>query len=138
MDGCRYEELEHTSEVGVRVFARDANELFVCTAQAMFALLQLRPDPGATVVTHHVAVESYDVASLMVDWLGELLYLHETSGLAITSCEVDTELPTRLEAQVTLHKPQESPTMHIKAVTYHQLCVIESEDGWRAEVFFDI
>ena len=80
--GCRYEELAHTAEVGVRVDAASADALYACAARAMFALLHMEPDRDADDVRPSTSsVESVDAESLMVDWLGELLYLHETTGL---------------------------------------------------------
>ena len=138
MDECRYEELEHTAEVGVRVDAPGADALYACAARAMFGLLQAAPDREGDAVVQRIVMESMDAESLMVDWLGELLYLHETTGMMLAACVVTAWSPVRVDADVTFAPPVEPPTMHIKAVTYHQLSVVETEAGWRADVYFDI
>lgn len=138
MSDCVYEELEHTAEIGVRVRAPSPAELYACAAQAMFSLLQTEPDAQSDAVCREVVIDSADPESLMVDWLGELLYFHETTGAILAGCHVDLWSPTHLEATVRGFQPMEPPSLHIKAVTYHQLTVAQTCAGWTAEVFFDI
>jgi SHS2 domain-containing protein len=138
MAECSYEELEHTSEIGIRVHAENPGALFACAAEAMFALLQIEPDLHSAALSHRIVLDSADAECLMVDWLGELLYLHETTGAVITSCRVDDWSPTHLEADATGYQPSEPPSLHIKAVTFHQLSVTQTDAGWIAVVFFDI
>ena len=138
MEGCRYEELEHTSEIGVRAHAASPALLYACAARAMFALLQARPAALIPGITHRIVVDSTDADCLMVDWLGELLFLHETAGFVLADCQVDEWSPTRIEATVTGNLPAEPPALHIKAVTFHQLSVAQTDAGWTAVVFFDI
>ena len=135
---CEFEELEHTAEVGVRVQATDSAELYACSAQAMFALLHAEPDTTAVAESHQIIVDSTDAECLMVDWLSELLYIHETNGVVMTNCTVTHWSPTRLEASVIGHPPTQPPSMDIKAVTFHQLSIQQTDDCWTAEVFFDI
>lgn len=138
MDTCHYEELEHTAEVGVRVHAPGPEALYACAARAMFSLLNVEPDTQPRAASHRLVVESSDAESLMVDWLDELLFLHETTGTIVTECDVNRWSPDRLEASITCNPPLEPPSTHIKAVTYHQLSVVDTGDGWQAEVYFDI
>ena len=35
----RYEEIEHTADVGIRAYGRDLDELFVNAAEGMFSLI---------------------------------------------------------------------------------------------------
>jgi SHS2 domain-containing protein len=107
-------------------------------ATAMFELVDAQPDPHAPGEWREVSVDSFDPESLMVDWLGELLYLYETTERVVAAAEVTEWTPTRLTARVELRPSSAAPAMHIKAVTYHQLQVVEEEDGWMAQVYFDI
>lgn len=138
MDECTFEELEHTAEIGIRVSASGPGALYACAARAVFSLLNVKPDRKTGAVLHELSVDSADAESLMVDWLGELLFLHETTGTVMAECRVKHWSPVRLEAEVAMHPPLQPPTMHIKAVTYHQLSIVETETGWEAVVFFDI
>ena len=138
MPDCLVEELGHTSEIGLRVRADAPEQLFACAAHAMFALLRVPLDTTRPVIHHHVTVDSIDGESLMVDWLSELLYLHETSGALFSDCAILRWTATHLEAEVSGYPPAAPPAVHIKAVTYHQLLIQANASGWTAQIYFDI
>lgn len=142
---CTYEELGHTSEIGLRLEADSAANLFVCAAQAMFHLIHPASFTHKTSVAaketaewHPITLSASDPESLLVDWLSELLYLYETTGLVYHRYHVNTWERTFIEATATGHKPEQSAAMHIKAVTYHQLEVAQTPTNWQARIFFDI
>jgi SHS2 domain-containing protein len=138
MPDCLIEELGHTSEIGLRIRADAPEQLFACSAQAMFSLLRTRPNRTRPPIHHHVSIRSMDGESLMVDWLSELLYLHETSGAIFTDCTILRWTATHLEAQVSGYPPEQPPAIHVKAVTYHQLLLQANAEGWMAQIYFDI
>jgi SHS2 domain-containing protein len=142
MSNCTVEELGHTAEIGLRISAPTAPDVFACSAEAMFALLYPDQDEDQSedtgISSRSVAVESIDVESLLVDWLNELLYLYETNGECYSRCTILRWSPTELVATVHGNKASQPPAMHIKAVTYHQLQVHSKGTGWQAQVFFDI
>lgn len=143
---CTYEELGHTSEIGLKLEAKTAADLFTCAAQAMFHLIQPVPVPASKVSVaadedaqwRQISLSADDPESLLVDWLSELLYLFETTGLIFHRYNVMTWEPTFIEATVTGDKPEQPPAMHIKAVTYHQIDVSQTAENWQARIFFDI
>lgn len=138
MSTCRFEELGHTAEIGLRVQADAPEQLFACAARGMFSLLRVPPDTTRPAQTQRVRVDSLDGESLLVDWLSELLYLYETTGALYTDCTVTRWAHTHLEAIVCGYPPAAPPAVQIKAVTYHQLQVQADAQGWHAQVFFDI
>jgi SHS2 domain-containing protein len=138
MPTCLIEELGHTAEIGVRVQAGSAEELFACTAQAMFGLLRVHPDESRQATPRLVTIDSIDGESLLVDWLNELVYLYETSGLIFTQYKILAWSATHLEAEVSGYRSNGVPALQIKAVTYHQLLLRGDANGWTAQVFFDI
>ena len=138
MADCIVEELGHTAEIGLRIRADAPEQLFACAAHAMFALLRVHTDTTRPAIHHSVTIDSIDGESLMVDWLSELLYLHETTGALFSDCTVLRWTATHLEAQVTGYPPDAPPTMHVKAVTYHQLLIHANANGWTAQIYFDI
>lgn len=137
-DDCTVTELEHTAEIGLAVQAPTPDALFVCLAHAMFALAGLAPDMTAPGATHHVHITAPDVESLLVDWLSELAYLHEVTGAVMQVDQVQDWTDTSVTANVIAYPSTTVPTMHIKAVTYHDLLVRSEATGWTARVFFDI
>lgn len=143
---CHYEELSHTAEIGLRLEADTAVNLFTCAALAMFHLIQpalfnetdtsaMETKPSAW---RQIALSASDQESLLVDWLSELLYLYETTGLVLSRYNIRTWEPTFIEATVAGVKPERPPAMSVKAVTSHQLEVAQTADNWQARIFFDI
>jgi len=135
---CDFEELGHTAEVGMRVRSASAATLFACAGQAMFALIGAESDRESFAAQRTVTLDAPDIESLLVDWLNELVYLHETTGEVYPECRVIEWTPTSLSATITGYQPSQSPALHVKAVTYHELQVREEQDGWMAQVYCDI
>ena len=135
---CEIEELSHTAEIGLRVRAGTLPDLYACAARGLFEIMQGEPSTGNNPVTRTVSVVSRDAESLLVDWLSELLYLHEVTGALFDEFAVHAVTAHALEATVTGHKAQQRPALQVKAVTYHQLRLAQEADRWIAEVFFDI
>ena len=136
--GCTFEELGHTAEIGMRVRAAAPADLFICAGRAMFALIGAEADPNAELFETLMTLEAIDMESLMVDWLSELVYLHETTGVIFEHIVILHWSPTALSATVSGRRAGQTPHMQIKAVTYHDLVVQPESDGWVAQIYFDI
>ena len=140
---CRIEELAHTSEIGLRAQAATLADLFGCLARAMIDLTGVEADEEAEPLTLEVDVSAVDVESLLVDWLNEVLYLHEVTGVVPQRVTVHAITPATMQAKEIQATLAGRPgcglsDLQIKAVTYHQLLVVQEQDAWKAEVFFDI
>jgi SHS2 domain-containing protein len=135
-DICRYQEIEHTADRAIRAYGRDLPELFANAAYGMFDLLTDVEGLRST-VEREVSLEAPDLETLLVDWLRELLYLHEVNGEVYKEFEIGTLSPTRLKAVVKGGKVF-APRLDIKAVTYHGLKIEETEEGYRATIVFDV
>lgn len=136
MIDCSYEELGHTAEVGMRVRAATPESLFACAARGLFEIAGVAP--GAERVERCVMVASLDAESLLVDWLSELIYLYETTGEVYDQIAIDSWTPERLAATLRGGRAVAPPARSIKAVTYYGLRLEHADDGWLAEVYFDI
>jgi SHS2 domain-containing protein len=140
---CDVEELGHTSEIGLRARAPTLADLFGCLAQAMVGLTGVEAEPEADPVFFEVELTAGDLESLLVDWLNEVLYLHEVSGLVPEAVEIDEITLRSIQATLRGHRSRQAPDLQIKAVTYHQLWIGQEQERqeterWKAEVFFDI
>lgn len=78
-----------------------------------------------------------DAASLLADWLRELLFLHETRHADYARATFDRLGETVLEARVQT-EPAAPAVREIKGVTYHELRVERADGGWEARVIFDV
>lgn len=118
----RYKLLEHTADALVEVKGRDLNERFGNAAYAMFDLMtdlsKVRPKGELRV---KLAAENRE--QLLVDFLQELLYAHDTQDVVFCEFEVKTDGRT-LEAVVRGEKfdgTRHTKRSLVKGVTYHRL-----------------
>jgi len=133
-----FELLEHTADVGIRARGATLEEAF---EQATLGLAEVlgarRPGPGEAVA---VEVTAGDPGALLVDWLNEVLWLHETRGhAAIAAVGVERVGDDRAAGSVTFSSTDPPPDgTFVKAVTYHRLRVGRDAGGWLAEVYLDV
>jgi len=132
----RYEEVEHTADAAIRAYGRDLPELFANAAYGMFDLLADMQKLHPT-IEREVSLEASDLEALLVDWLGELLYLREVHGEVYKEFEITTLSPTKLRA-VAKGGKRFAPRMNIKAVTYHGLKIEKTEEGYVTTIVFDV
>lgn len=132
-----FEILEHTADVGVRAWSATLEETF---RQSTLGLLDIvgawQPGEG---MREAIAVEGPDLGALLVDWLGEVLYLQEVRDVVVT--EVHTERVGEGRAHGWVELAERPPTIEgtaVKAITYHQLQVEQIDDSWVATVYLDI
>ncbi len=133
----KYKLLEHTADAFVEVHGSSLEELFANAAYAMFDLMtdlkRVRPK-GELKLT----LSADDKERLLVDFLGELLYLHETEDLVLSKFEIKTN-GTRLEANVwgeVFDENRHTKRTVVKAITYHMLEFDEKKGTLR--ILFDI
>ena len=135
-----YELLDHTGDLGIRVWATDIKGLFQEAARALFAIIT---DLEKVQVREHrkVIAEASTLDELLVAWLSELLYLYEVEGLLFGDFAL-TEIDERSMRGVAMgekfHEGRHAIKTTIKAVTYHQLEVQEHDGRWQAQVIFDV
>jgi SHS2 domain-containing protein len=69
-----YREIEHTADWEIEVWAHDWSTLLEQAARGMYALTSthLKPTPR---LSRELILQAYDCESLLVKFLGELLYL---------------------------------------------------------------
>jgi SHS2 domain-containing protein len=136
-----YEILEHTADIGLRATAGDITSLFEQATRGLCDLAGIWcEEPAPTTEVIEIRVEARDREALMVDWLGEVLYLHDARNVAVCSVEVDdvSEMNAGGRIRVSPLGPEAETAIQVKAITYHQLAVKATPSGWTATVFFDI
>jgi SHS2 domain-containing protein len=135
-----YTLLDHTADLGIRVYGTDLKDLFEGAGRALMHLMVKAEIPSKT-HSMKISVSGEDLADLMVRWLGEILYLFAGENLVVTSIRMGSVSSSALEA--TLETAPFEPEIHetlreIKAVTYHQIEVTEIPNGWETKVIFDV
>jgi len=132
----RFEEIEHTADLALRVYGQDMRELFANAAYGMFAMMA-EPSLEGPTREREVSLEAMDSESLLVDWLNELIYLHEVERETYSQFNIQTLSPTKLKAHV-IGGPTRIKTKAIKAATFHDLAIKETANGLVATIVFDV
>jgi len=136
----KYETFDHTADVGIRVFGRTLEEVFVNAAYALFDqwtdLRKVREK-----ISQEISVQGADREDLLIRWLGELLFLGESRGYLFQGVSMRRLDSTSLQA--VARGEIFDPSRHrfkteIKAVTYHQVEIKEVDGKWEGRVIFDI
>ena len=132
--------IDHTADVGYRLFAPTLPELFAVAGQALFdAITDL--ETIQPTLQKAIAVQASDREALLVAWLAELNYLCLTEFLLFARFEMralsDTQLRALAHGEKIEAQRHEIKT-EIKAVTYHGLYVREANARWEAQVIFDV
>ncbi len=136
----RYELIDHPADVGMRIFGQDLRELFSNAATGMFEILaDLSNVKEVTEVI--VEAKANGLEELLHEWLNELLYIYEVQDLIFKRFAV--RKMSRQKISASCWGELRDPARHhisteIKSVTYHQLSVEKTEQGWVAEVIFDL
>lgn len=136
----KYIFIDHTADIGIDVFGTTLYELFSNAAFAMFDIItDISRVEGKN--EYKVKVCGIDREQLLVNWLSELLYLHEVKNLLFKDFTVtgihETQLNASLRGEAFIEKKHVIKT-EIKAVTYHNLSIIKENRQWRARVIFDL
>jgi len=136
----RFEVLDHTADIGLIVYGKDLETLFENAGEGFFHLItDLRKVRRR--VEREVEVRGKNLERLMVDWLSELLYLHDVENLLFKGFKVESVSEGQLRARVKGESFQEgihSIKTEVKAVTYHQIQVRKEGGRWRAQVIIDL
>jgi SHS2 domain-containing protein len=136
----RFEILDHTADIGLIIYGSNLKALFENAGEAFFHLItDLKKVRRRVERRINIGGESLD--RLMVDWLSELLYLHDVENLLFKGFKVESIGEDGLRAVVKGEPFQEQTHViktEVKAVTYHQIEVRQENGGWRAQIIFDL
>ncbi len=142
--GKQYEYLDHTADIKFRAYGKTREEVFENAALAMFnVIIDTEKVSGDT--AREICLKSPDLESLLVDWLSELLYLFEVDEIVFRKFRVEKIREEKGEYSITAQALGEKYSLEslpfeteIKAVTYNQLEITKTADGWKAQVVVDI
>jgi len=135
-----YRPLEHTADLGWRIWGGSLEKLYANAAGALVATITDRRRLRSREV-REVTVAAPDREALLVAWLNHLLYLYDIDGFLGREFQILRLTPESLTARILgeIFDPDRHPgKTAVKAATYHQLEVIPWGEGWRATVILDL
>ena len=137
LHGAAFEEIEHTADCALKIYGTGLTELLLNAAGGMNSLLNPVIDASSRQEEKSVWLKAIDAESLLVEWLSELAYWAETEMLVFHEYDLLSVSQTHLEAIIYGSQAMQLEK-HIKAVTYHNLKIVQTDGGLTATVVFDV
>jgi SHS2 domain-containing protein len=121
-----FEEIEHTADKALRVYGRSLEQLFSAAAAGMNYLMV-----GRRIKVDPVISKTLDIDSI------ELAFWAETESQVFTRIQWHELTEVRLRATVCGDRVSKLEK-HIKAVTYHNLKIVQTDEGLEVTIVFDV
>jgi SHS2 domain-containing protein len=140
MQGAMYETFDHTADLGLRIRAANLDTLFAEAAEALFSVIVTDLTTVRFAEQRDLALPLDDREYLLFDWLKQFLYWWDAEHLLFGKFNVhitDKGLTATAWGE-PLDRKRHQLEHEVKAITYHGLRVVPTEDGWLAEVIVDI
>jgi len=135
-----YQLLEHTADLGIRVWGKDLKALFINSASAMYGLIvdvrTVRP-----VKTIKIKAKAQDRDELLKNWLSELLYYFHVKEIIFCRFDIvklDEKNVVSIVMGEKIDKCRHSLQHEIKAVTFHALNIHKTDNRLSTDIIFDI
>jgi len=142
-----FEILEHTADVGLKVYGTSPPTLFINALTGFYELitdyshLTRCGDKQKKIQAVSIKLDAENLEELFLKWMRELLYLFSAKQLILVNVVLKELGPERLiaegGAQIYCPKQQEQ-RYEIKAVTYHSFSLQKKHEGYEAQVILDI
>jgi SHS2 domain-containing protein len=139
--------LDHTADVGIRVWAKTVPKLFEEAAGAMRSIL-IEKAEDEPAISRSIRLEAETIEELFLRWLREILFLFEKERVVYTRFQFEKHNLTEKNATAyflsanlrgfPFSKSGHEVCKEIKAVTRHGFYLKKNEPWWEASVLFDI
>jgi riboflavin kinase/FMN adenylyltransferase len=132
----KWEELQHTADRAIQVRGITQRQLFARAAAAMFGIEGADPARPVT-LARAVQVTAEDTPALLAAWLNQLLLAQEVGGELHTRFKIyeTSERGLRGVAYGYRGFPQHTA---VKAATFYDLAVTQTDKTWEATITFDV
>jgi SHS2 domain-containing protein len=135
-----YELRDHTADVAVEATGPTLESVFAGAGDGLAAAMcESIPEAGGERFAFEVRAEGRE--ALLFDYLDDLIYERDVRSVL----PVDNEVEIREEGEEWVVKGSargvpltDVSAREIKAVTYSEMALEETESGWRAYVVFDV
>ncbi|HDN95434.1 MAG TPA: archease [Thermoplasmatales archaeon] len=131
--------IEHTADVGIEAYGETLEKAFENAAKGMFAIITNNGKIESKIERKVEIPYEGDDELLLVDWLSELLYIHDVENLVFGDFKV--KINDKLVGYAYGEKydrQKHGYGMQIKAVTYHMLEIKRNKKEVTIKVLFDI
>lgn len=136
----KYELINHTADIGIKVYGKSLNELFENAGLAMFEIIAwLKKIKKKHIIEFKVEANSFE--ELMQAWLSQLLLKFNLEKFLFVEFKVRKICKNYLfaEAYGEIFNPlKHKLKREIKLVTYHQLELKKENNIYQMQIIFDL
>lgn len=130
--------LEHPTDLKIKIRGQTLKDLFRNAGIALFRSIDSRKSlPKAVGKWREIEVKSADQESLLIDWLNELISIHEIENENYFDIKI-LKLTENLIKTKIRGIPSISDRFDVKAATYHGIEIKKVKEGYEAKALFDI
>ncbi len=137
----RYKLIPHTSDLGVEIYGKTIEELFL---NALYCVTDNLTDIEKVeeVIEREIGIEGEDLEDLFMNFLRELIFIFSTEyflGKNIKNLQIEKDYKklTGILVGEKFNKEKHPIKIELKTPTYH-LFSIKKEDIYKATVIFDV
>jgi SHS2 domain-containing protein len=134
-----FEEIPHTADISLHVWASDISSLFEEAARGMYSLSNPILAEGPC-TQREISLSAPDRESLLVSFLSELVFIAEMENRICNEIQINVKEgkgSVKVNAQMTGF-PIKFLSKTIKAVTFHDLRIQYSQGRWETTIVFDV
>jgi archease family protein len=139
--GKKYEFFDHTADVGIKAYGRDLNEAFENAALAVFEVMTdtSKVEPKES---REIEIDGIDLENLLYRWIESLLVYYDSELLLFGKFKVKIDLEN-LRLNAIAWGEKFNPDKHerrtvVKAVTYHEMSIVKTNNGYELTFVVDI
>jgi len=135
-----FEIIEHPADIGFVAYGRTLEELFAHAALAMMSLGYSLAEIEER-ETREFSASGGDTPELLFEWLSDILAVSDAEKLVFRRFEVRERTGGRVRGcgwGEKFDRARHRAGTYVKAVTYHELRVEPTAEGWRAQVYLDV
>lgn len=133
----KYEFLEHTADIKIKIYGKILEEIFE-NATSAFAEYISRGQKINSSKGKIVNIEGKDNESLLCNFLNELIYLMDAEQFITAKAKV-TMRGNNLHAELFGDRAENYKDLDsIKAATYSEIYVKKTDSGWEAQLVLDV
>lgn len=135
----KFEFLEHTADIKFQTFGKSLEEVFSNSVLALFAAMYDGEIQKKYI--HQIKVRGKDLENLLYNFLEEFIFLFDSKGVFVSKVETIKFDLNLMEIDCVfsgdLAKNYKLNTA-VKAVTYNEMVIQESDGKWLIQVVLDI
>ena len=135
LQSAGFREIEHTADWALEVWGPDMAALLEQAARGMYILSGVQLEKNVR-VSRKLSLQANDREEMLVSFLSELLFLGEDENIAFDEFQFIINgdiLQVELRGAALAELAKE-----IKAVTYHNLAIHQTGDGFETRIVFDV